>query len=94
MQILLVKMLHKQLWCALSISNMRNACYVSIERTISAILCTFNLTYAGVLYLLLLFRFIIFFYYFNLLINAEKYHFCEIAQPSMLLRHRFALECQ
>ena len=73
---------------------MRNACYVSIERTISAILCTFNLTYAGVLYLLLLFRFIIFFYYFNLLINAEKYHFCEIAQPSMLLRHRFALECQ
>lgn len=93
MQILLVKMLHKQLWCALAISNMHNACYVSIERTISAILRTFNLTYAGVLYLLL-FRFIIFFYYFNLLINAEKYHFCELVQPSMLLRHRFALECQ
>lgn len=93
MQILLVKMLHKQLWCALAISNMRNACYVSIERTISAILRTFNLTYAGVLYLLL-FRFIIFFYYFNLLINAEKYHFCELAQPSKLLHRQSALECQ
>lgn len=93
MQILLVKMLHKQLWCALSISNMRNACYVSIERTISAILRTFNLAYAGVLYYYYSF-FIIFFYYFDLLLNAEKYHFCELVQPSMLLHHRFALECQ